>query len=152
MFNHFDPTSPLWRELGDPALLRTLPKTYFASVQGASNSRSYYPAKENFKLPKLTPDAPETIAAGESRTYEIFVGDDLRAGGKLKARVALRVASANGAPPRVTWNGTPLAMAAREGHTWSAPIEAVRVSPGLCRVTVTAAGAMRLEDLMVYVE
>ncbi|MBL9202419.1 MAG: hypothetical protein JNL39_18050, partial [Opitutaceae bacterium] len=70
MFNHFDPTSPLWRELGDPALLRTLPKVYFASVQGASNSRSYYPAGAHFRLPKLTPDAPEQIAAGASRTYE----------------------------------------------------------------------------------
>src|SRR4030095_13827634 len=41
MFNHFDPASPLWRELGDPALLRTLPKMYFASVQRVATSAIY---------------------------------------------------------------------------------------------------------------
>ena len=34
LFNFFDPLSPLWRELGDPALLRTRARNYFASVRG----------------------------------------------------------------------------------------------------------------------
>ncbi|MBT3377186.1 MAG: family 10 glycosylhydrolase [Lentisphaerae bacterium] len=36
LFNWFNPHHPLWRELGDPALLRGRPRTYFANVMGRS--------------------------------------------------------------------------------------------------------------------
>jgi hypothetical protein len=152
MFNHFDPTSPLWRELGDPALLRTLPKTYFASVQGASNSRGYYPAGVHFKLPKLTPDAPEALPAGATRTYELYVGDDLRTPSKLGARLTLRVASTATKAPQVRWNDALLTLTASDAHTWSAAVESARVVPGLHRVTVSVVDALRLEDLVLFVE
>ncbi len=153
LFNHFDPTSPLWHELGDPARLRMLPKVYFASVQGASNSRSYFPAGAHFRLPRLTPDAPETFAAGATRTYELWIGDDLRAPSGLKARVELRVAGAPAAAPRVRWDDAPTAPVAARADGWSVPLEADRVTPGLHRVTVTAdAAGFRLDDLVVRIE
>lgn len=152
MFNHFDPASPLWRELGDPALLRTLPKTYFASVQGASQGRGYYPAREHMTLSTLTPDAPEALSAGTSRTYELHLGDDLRAGGALHATLALRVASTSGAAPRVTWNGTVLALRAADPRTWRAEMESARVGPGAHHFTITADDAVRLEDLRVEIQ
>ncbi|MBI5770515.1 MAG: hypothetical protein HZA93_22245 [Verrucomicrobia bacterium] len=152
LFNHFDPKSPLWRELGDPALLRTLPKTYFASVQGASQGRSYYPAGAHFKLPKLTPDAPDNLAAGASRTYELFVGDDLRAVSTLGARLVLRLTTAGGAPPRVRWDGTELETAAIDGHAAAAPVASRLVVPGLHRVTVAAGQELKLHDLSLRLE
>jgi hypothetical protein len=152
MFNHFDPTSPLWRELGDPVLLRTLPKTYFASVQGASTSRGYYPAGAHFKFPKLTPDAPENFTAGAGRTYELFIGDDLRSAGKQRARLTLRAANPAGVAPRVQWNDTPPLPVAVDVQGWSAPIESSHVRPGLHRVTITATSAFRLEDLILRIE
>ncbi len=153
MFNHFDPHSPLWRELGDPAVLRPLPKVYFASVQGASTSRGYYPAQRHITLPTLTPDAPETIAAGGSRTYDLHVGDDLRAGGPLRATLQLRT----GAPVtavRVQWNDvdlTPIRTAAGPAGL-AAEVPATAVRAGRHRVTVAAAEEIRLADLSLRLE
>ena len=152
MFNHFDPASPLWRELGDPALLRTLPKIYFASVQGASASRSYYPAQGHMALPVLTPDAPESFAPGSTRTYELYVGDDLRTSTRLRARLALRVANPAGRPPHVSLGTAPLTLSVRGAEGWSAEIDSARVTAGLHRVTVTATDAFRLDDLILHVE
>jgi hypothetical protein len=152
MFNHFNPQSPLWRELGDPALLRTLPKTYFASVQGAGQGRSFYPAGAYCTLPTLTPDAPEQFAAGTSRTYELYVGDDLRGATPLGARLVLRVKNTAGRAPQVQWDGVVVAITAQGGHTWVGPVDAARVIPGIRRVTITAAEALRLEDLELRVE
>jgi hypothetical protein len=152
MFNHFDPKSPLWRELGDPALLRTLPKTYFASVQGASNSRSYYPAGAHFQLPKLTPDAPDQLAAGETRTYDLYIGDDLRSATGLRARLLLRVAGAGSGALRVHWDEIPLSPSIRDGSVWSAAVDSSRVASGLHRVVVEAAAAVQLNDLSLHIE
>ena len=153
MFNHFDPKSPLWRELGDPAVLRPLPKVYFASVQGASNSRSYFPAQRHITLPTLTPDAPETIAAGESRTYDLYVGDDLRASGPLRARLQLRTGSASRAV-RVKWNHVDLAPTALTTpySGFAADVPSTEVTPGRHRVTVVAAEEIRLADLSLRLE
>lgn len=152
MFNHFDVTSSLWRELGDPALLRTLPKTYFASVQGASNSRGYYPAGAHFKLPKLTPDAAETFAAGGTRTYELHVGDDLRNQPQLGARLVLRAAGTAGQAPQVRWGDTPLMVSAQGNALWAAPLASALVVPGVHRVTITAAELLKLDDLTLRIE
>ncbi len=152
MFNHFDPHSPLWRELGDPALLRTLPKTYFASVQGLLDSRSFYPARGHAVLPNLTPDAPQLYVAGPERTYELYVGDDLRVAPKLRARLTLRVAATAGKPPHIRWNDTVIVMGANDARTWSAWVESARVVPGLHRITIRATDAFRLEDLILRIE
>ncbi|MBI5692806.1 MAG: hypothetical protein HZC55_22230 [Verrucomicrobia bacterium] len=152
MFNHFDPKSPLWRELGDPALLRTLPKVYFASVQGSGQGRSYYPAGAHFKLPTLTPDAPEKFTAGQSRTYELHVGDDLRTSTKLAARLELRVERTGRVPPEVRWNEQPLALTARGDQAWSAAVPRDQVAPAIHRITVRAGETLRLDDLRLHVE
>ena len=153
MFNHFDPQSPLWRELGDPALLRTLPKIYFASVQGSGQGRSYYPAGAHFKLPTLTPDAPEKFTAGTSRTYELHLGDDLRTMTKLAARLELQVGRAVGRPPQVRWDNQPLTLTAKDASHWSAVVERTHVTPGIHRLTVAAAGdILRLDDLRLYID
>ncbi len=151
MFNHFDPTSPLWRELGDAALLRTLPKTYFASVQGVSRSRGYYPAGRHFTLPSLTPDAPDVFAAGASRTYDLHVGDDLRTQSALTARLRVRQTTDVSRAPRVQWDGRELVLVAGDDRTWTAEVPRADVVPGARRVTVTADTAFTLADLTLEV-
>ena len=64
----------------------------------------------------LTPDAPETIAAGKIRTYELYLGDDLRAG-KLAARLQLRVTGTAGKTPGVRWDDAPVSIVANDGRT-----------------------------------
>lgn len=151
LFNHFDPTSPLWRELGDPALLRTLPKTYFASVQGAADSRSFYPARSHVRVPRLTPDAPESLAAGQTRVYELRVGDDLRRQPTLTARLTLRTASGAAENLQVTWDGVAVPRDGKAAGSWSGALADAGVTPGIHRIAVTAGAAVKLEDLWVTV-
>lgn len=151
MFNHFDPQSPLWRELGDPALLRKLPKTYFASVQGAGQSRSYYPAGEHLKVPTLTPDAPHALRAGETRRYELFVGDDLRVEAGLGARLTLRVASTAAGVPVVRWDDANVALTVHDATHCTAGIPSDRVVPGLHHILITAREDLRLEDIVLHI-
>jgi hypothetical protein len=152
MFNHFNPASPLWRELGDPALLRTLPKIYFASVQGASTSRGYYPAQRHTAVPTLTPDAPDALPAGGSRMYQLHVGDNLAGNDKLRARLVLRVADRAGEAPGVQWNERPVVVARRDDLNWSANMDAGQIVPGLHRVTVYARDALQLADIQLHIE
>lgn len=151
MFNHFDPHSPLWRELGDPKLLRALPKTYFASVQGAAVSRSFVPADDFISVPTLTPDRPETLAGGSSRQYEMFIGDDLRNQTSLTALLRLRVPTTDGTAPHVWWNDRDLEVRTADGTTWSAAIPSDAVVPGPHSVTVMPTGELQLEDLSVEI-
>jgi hypothetical protein len=52
----------------------------------------------------------------------------------------------------VQWDGAPLVLAAADTTTWSAALESDRVTPGLHRVTVTAAGqSVRLDDLLLEI-
>ena len=152
MFNHFDPQSPLWRELGDPALLRTLPKIYFASVQGSGQGRSYYPAGDHFKLPTLTPDAAQFLTAATRRTYELFVGDDLRRHPEHHARLMLRVGAGTASAPLVHWNDQRLPISGRDQRIWSAALDSTWVTPGMHRITITSQADLRLEDLSLRID
>ena len=152
MFNHFDPRSPLWHELGDPATLRARPQLYFASVQGVSSSRNYYPAGAHVAVPTLTPDAPRILKAGEGATFALEIGDDLRGQKALHAELQLRVADTGGAAPRVSWNQIKLQVARKDARTWAAALDADQVTPAAHQVTVQAADALRLDDLIVRIE
>ena len=89
------------------------PSDYEAPTADAMNSQELAHEPEALHidaLPTLTPDAPETIASGGSRTYMLHVGDDLRGTTRRRARLELRVSNVSGRPPQVTWNGTPLRL------------------------------------------
>ena len=151
MFNHFDPNSPLWRELGDPVLLRTLPKTYFASVQGATTSNWFYPAQPHITLPTLTPDMPEKMSAGASRTYPLFVGDNLSESTKFAAKLELRVATTTTKPPRVRWGNEAVELAPKSDRLWSGPLKPERVVAGLHQITIAADDTIQLEDIVLRI-
>lgn len=153
LFNHFDPAAPHWREVGDPAVLRPLPKTYFASVQGVPSSRSYFPAQPHVRVPTLTPDAPDNIGVGTTRTYDLFIGDDLRTVATLQARLCLRLGSPAGAKLAVRWDETPVAVAPLDGRFLAAVLDRTRVTPGRHAISVTAISApLRLDDLILRLE
>ncbi|NUQ65564.1 MAG: hypothetical protein HUU20_24105 [Pirellulales bacterium] len=77
MFNAFDPNDPLWRELGDPKLLATLDKDYFASVRGRGYAAvTWYPNAKFQNVAFLNPDAPLPLRAGRKTTVSFYVGDD----------------------------------------------------------------------------
>ena len=153
LFNHFDPTAAHWREVGDPAVLRPLPKTYFASVQGVPTSRSYFPAQPHLRVPSLTPDAPEKIAVGTTRTYDLFIGDDLRTVSALQARLCVRVESSAAAKIFIRWDDAPVNVAPLDARFLATVLDRHRVTPGRHSVSITAAAsAVRLDDLILRLE
>lgn len=153
LFNHFDPKAPHWREVGDPAVLRPLPKIYFASVQGVPASRSYFPAQPHLRVPTLTPDASEKIAARTTRTYDLFIGDDLRTTSTLQAQLCVRVESAAAAKVEVRWDDAPVNVAPHDARFLAAVLDRTRVTPGRHTISITATtAALRLDDLILRLE
>ena len=153
LFNHFDPTAAHWREVGDPAVLRPLPKTYFASVQGVPHSRSYFPAQSHLRVPSLTPDVPEKIAAGTTRTYDLFIGDDLRTPSTLHARLCVRVEATASAKIDVRWDDAPVKITPRDTRMFTAVLDRARVTPGRHTISISATtAALRLDDLILRLE
>ncbi len=152
LFNHFDPSAAHWREVGDPITLRPLPKTYFASVQGVPKSRTYFPAQSYLRVPSLTPDAPEKIAAGTTRTYDLFIGDDLRTVATLQALLCVRVESSAAAKISVRWDDAFVNVAPHDDRFLTAALDRARVTPGRHTVAITAVTALRLDDLILRLE
>ena len=78
LFNLFDPTSPHWRELGDPQGLEKLDKVYFAAVRGAARAGSFLAEGERFATaPTLTPERPVALAVGRPYRTTLAVGDNV---------------------------------------------------------------------------
>jgi hypothetical protein len=154
LFNHFNPTAAHWREVGDPAVLRPLPKTYFASVQGVPSARSrYFPAQSHLGVPSLTPDAPEKIAAGTTRTYDLFIGDDLRTPSPLHARLCVRVEATASAKIEVRWDDAPVKITPRDTRMFTAVLDRARVTPGRHTISISATtAALRVDDLILRLE
>lgn len=152
LFNHFDPTASHWREIGDPAVLHPLSKTYFASVQGVPNSRGFFPAQPHLRVPSLTPDAPEKIAPGSTRTYDLFIGDDLKDLPSLQARLCVRVETP-ATDFAVRWDNAAVTVAPFGARFLAGVINRIWVTPGRHTVAVTATNeAIRLEDIILRIE
>ncbi|HOX58771.1 MAG TPA: hypothetical protein P5205_10865 [Candidatus Paceibacterota bacterium] len=88
LFNFFDPASSLWRELGDPAGLRKLERTYFASVRGVGSMP--VPHQKFLRVPTLNPASPVSVAAGKPGRVVFRVGEDFAGAGE-PARICLRL-------------------------------------------------------------
>jgi len=64
MFNSFDPTKAMWRELGDPKVLDKLDQDYFASIRGVGYAAGgALPHREYQKIPTLNPKNPLVATA-----------------------------------------------------------------------------------------
>ena len=89
MFNFFDPRSPLWRQLGDPAALRKLDRNYFASVRGVGHVPA--PHQKFINVPTLNPGSPIAMTPEATARIEFQVGENLaEAGAGTSARLRLQ--------------------------------------------------------------
>ena len=76
LFNSFDPTSPCWRELGDPRLLAKMDKDYFASIRGfGSANGGNLPIEPYQKCETLNPGKPKALAPGKKAAARIQLGE-----------------------------------------------------------------------------
>lgn len=80
MYNYFDASSSLYREIGEPDLLSRLNKTYYVSGRGkGSPAGNPVPYDAYQHIPTLSPDYPVTIAPGESYATQLIIGEDIEA-------------------------------------------------------------------------
>jgi hypothetical protein len=75
LFNLFDPQSSLWRELGEPAQLHKLERTFFASVRGPGSMP--VPHQKFIKVPVLNPANPILVAPGKTENVGLLVAENL---------------------------------------------------------------------------
>jgi hypothetical protein len=159
MFNFFNPRSPLWRELGDPATLQRMDKDYFASVRGvgvaAGNS---LPHQSFIHVATLNPGAPLPLAPEKPASVKFSVGDDVRWGETkgVRANLTLRLqfkALKQPANAIVTLNDTPLTGGTMAKNWLEFKLDAKVAQQGTNIVTVTPAAQDRgsLTDLQLTV-
>ncbi|MBN2580633.1 MAG: hypothetical protein JXB10_16730 [Pirellulales bacterium] len=124
LFNAFDlktfgPTSPIWRELGNPKVLTKLDKDYFASVRGivpANGGNLPYRTFQEYET--LNPSNPKIVAPGKKAAAHIRLGEDFTKTQPKTLKLRLRFAD----PPkadaiRVSLNGRAVKLQP-EGTEW----------------------------------
>ncbi|MBW3599522.1 MAG: hypothetical protein KY475_19895 [Planctomycetes bacterium] len=78
LFNLFDPSAPMWRELGDPESLRSLDKVYYAVSGPLEQVTRYQRNGLRFcRLATLSPEYPEALNPGEPLTTTLIVGENV---------------------------------------------------------------------------
>lgn len=76
VFNSFNPSSPIWRELGDMRTLGGLDKDYFASVRGAGVAAgNSLPYAAYVKTSHLNPGKPIALKAGEIASTAFYANE-----------------------------------------------------------------------------
>ncbi len=76
-FNHFNPTSAVFREVGDPETLATLDKLYFVSVRDG-NPNSWLAGGDSHRtVPLLAPSQPQSMSPRNPLEIDIVVGEDI---------------------------------------------------------------------------
>jgi len=140
LFNSFNPTNPIWRELGDPRTLGALDKDYFASVRGAGTAAggnlSYLPY---LRTSQLNPGKPIALKAGVAASAAFYAGDE----GAGKRTVRLSVQTKEPVTPAqivVKLNGQTLKLAKSEPNNWiSFTVEQSQLRAGRNEAEVTLA-------------
>ncbi len=148
-FHYFHPTHQIWRQLGDPEILKSLNKMYFVSMMGKGHTSldSFLPGGDRFiDIPMLCPDHPVELYPGQPLSTSIVVGDDLRSvqTGTRQPSVRLNVRLdplARSSDLTIKLNGQSLAPAEL---TWTA--ERFRTVLAQTRKAMTGATELRVDD------
>ena len=156
-FVYFGPQSPLWRELGDPEVLRRLDRDYFASVRGTGSSPSVnFPLTGYQTIETLSPRAPAAVLPGRTTSIRIDMADAFRVGDSASVLLRIRLTEPdNEKSLRVAFNEQePRFLAA--SPVWTDYV----VSPALLRpgmnlvamtLSPTATKSSTVQDIMVQI-
>jgi len=118
VFNSFNPSSPIWRELGDMRTLGPLDKDYFASVRGAGVAAgNSLPYAAYVKTSHLNPGKPIALKAGETASTAFYANETDMKG--RRARLLIQTKNTPGASGfSVRLNGRALAQPKVEAGNW----------------------------------
>lgn len=148
LFNFFNPNDPMLSELGDPAKLARLDKTYFAAVRSGPPAAWLSEGQKYIRIPVLNPHIPLTINKGCSRELDFPVGDDLSSLGKgVAAEAACHVLTSQPDALTVALNGTELSQRHYDGTWLDLPVPAELLRRGGNRFEFTCRPGSIAEDL-----
>lgn len=156
VFNLFDPHSPFWREAGDPALLSTRNRIYFASVRSGGGSMWRVPQVHRYRrLPLLAPEyIPGCVIHLRGELAEVPVDS----GGSLASarEIELRLQVANMEDPAqvaARWNDRWLPQGVlRDGSLrWALKAAEVLPTGNRAGLVLTGAAGPVWEDLQLWV-
>ncbi len=92
LFNFFNPHSPLWSDLGDPAALKAMDKVYCTGARSVNNANSWLADGMRFlSRSPLTLERPRRLQPGKPTTVDLRVGEQLAEAGRAKPEVQLRL-------------------------------------------------------------
>ncbi len=161
LFNLFNPTTPHWRELGDPQRLERLDKIYFVAVRGAARARSFLADGERFATaPTLTPERPAALIAQQPYKTAIAVGENVlwgkQQGITAKITLSIEIEGLTGpADISVTLNGTAVGQGARAEQWIDYEIRPEAIRKGRNEIEITlgngAKAEARLRDVQLRV-
>lgn len=141
MFNSFNPTSPLWRELGEPRGLAKLDQDYFGTIRGVTNAAGgNLPLEPYLRLETLNPSRPRNVSPGGTATATLRLGDEF--GQTRPVTLTLRMQFAAPLRPaalRVSINGQALASPTVAGGWLEFTPPAAALRRGTNRVEATLA-------------
>lgn len=156
-FNQFNPRRPIWTEVGDPALLATLDKDYFASIHGVGETpmRSNLPLAPWQTVETLSPAAPRPFAPGEPASATIQIAEEETTAVKITLRIRVGEPSPPPESLAVIFNDTKLPAGARDGDWLVYPLKPDQLKKGPNQVRLTPATeaprGLQWLDLMVTV-
>lgn len=139
LFNLFDPRHAVWRELGDPAALRSMDKLYFVTVRNGDPQRYLADGRTYRHVPILTPSDPWLLPSDKPREVDLAIGDDLAwaAQAGLKPRAICHVL-ATARQVEVSLNGGRLENPATQGDWLDFPVPPAFLHKGVNRLAFRA--------------
>lgn len=154
LFNAQDvSTEVIYNELGDPELLRTLPKVYVSTARGTGNADFWLRDATRRFLARdfVCPSQPRAIAAGEELVLPLPIGEETE-GGAAPSFVFCFVFDQGGADAAVACNGRALDLTPGDGPgAWVADAERSVVNNGENSVAIRVGSAAILADLQLWV-
>jgi len=140
LFNAFNPHHSIWRELGDPDQLVTLPHDYFASIRGVGAAAGgALPHRPDQDAATLNPGAPLPVIFDKPAETEFYTGADLtRTGTNATPQVTLRLQFDKPSPEHlnVEFNGERLSNGKAAGNWMEYALKPEQLPPGKNKVAV----------------
>ena len=141
----------LFNELGDPDLLRALPKVYVSTARSVGNADFWVRdgVKRFLERSFVCPSRPRALAAGETVELPLPVGDEAETS-RFVLKLVLKEGAATGL--RAACNGTDLALRAGERENECvAAVPGSALAGGGTLFAVSASVACELADLQLWV-
>lgn len=153
LFNAFNPGHPLWRELGDPELLRQKDKVYTTGARGTRVVKRWLVGGERFlNRDPVSPERPHPLKANTPETVELIVPERIDEPGQATLGIRLE----GGEEPQalaVRLNGTALTL--QDAGTWwkyETPAEALKEGANEVTVELLEGDSATWADLALWVK